>query len=219
MINRNTHLLNNNLMKIDHLIFAAPTLESGMDVIEEKLGIRPVFSGQHLGRGTHNALLALGEGVYFEVIAPDPSQDISSPLWMKTHLAKEPRLWTWAAKSDSLSKLKKTAKLHNIPFGKIESGTRTQPNGDVLSWQLSLPVEDNEGGIVPFFLNWARTTTHPSKVLPQAGQIVQLKAYHPYPVSLQAQMEKINLDLVFEKHDQMFLEATIQTLDGRIVKL
>ncbi|MEM6964168.1 MAG: VOC family protein [Bacteroidota bacterium] len=206
-------------MKIDHLIFAAPTLETGIDVIEEKLGIRPIFSGQHLGRGTHNALLALGDGVYLEVIAPDPSQDIAPPLWMKTHLATTPRLWTWAAKTNHLVRLKKIATLHNLPFGKIESGTRTQPNGEVLRWQLSLPVEENEGGIIPFFVDWAKTTTHPSKVLPQAGSIVQLKAYHPYPVSLQAQMEKLGLDLIFEKHEQMFLEVTMETLDGSYVKL
>ena len=32
---------------IDHLIFAAPSLELGMDVIEEIIGVRPVVGGQH----------------------------------------------------------------------------------------------------------------------------------------------------------------------------
>lgn len=212
--------------KIDHLIFAAPTLESGMDAIEKKLGIRPVYGGQHLGRGTHNALLALGENTYFEVIAPDPSQftdseggeHTSNSLWMNTHLATQPRMWTWAAKSNNLFELEKIARLHDIPFGKIESGTRTQPNGNILSWQLSLPVAENEHGIIPFFLNWGNTI-HPAKTLPQAGEILEFKIYHPQPTLMHSQFEKLGLEVVLEKGEQPKLEATIKRLDGRIVKL
>ena len=139
--------------KIDHLIFAAPTLESGMDAIEKILGIRPIVGGQHKGRGTHNALLTFGD-IYFEVIAPDPTQpDIPKPLWMKTDQATQPRLWTWAAVKSDLFELEKVAKQNQIPLGEIESGTRTQTNGNILKWQLTEPILENENGIMPFFLN------------------------------------------------------------------
>lgn len=207
------------LPNIDHLIFAAPTLEQGMDIIEKKLGVRPVYSGQHLGKGTHNALLALGQHIYFEVIAPDPSQEnISKPLWMKSDLAETPQLWTWAAKSEDLFSLEKIARAHQVPFGKIESGNRTQPNGNVLSWNLSFPVLENEAGIIPFFLDWGNTI-HPATTLPQAGKVLELKAYHPNPDKVKNQLEKLGVDLVLEKGERSYLEATIQTLDGREVKL
>lgn len=205
------------LPNIDHLIFAAPTLESGMDAIEKILGIRPVIGGQHKGRGTHNALLAFGD-IYFEVIAPDPTQpDVAKPLWMKTDQATHPQLWTWAAAKPDLFELEKIAHQHQIPLGKVESGTRTQTNGNILKWQLTEPILDNENGIMPFFLNWGKTI-HPSKTLPQAGEILSFKAIHPNPELIKNQLEKLGINLTVEKGNDPHLEATIRTLKGEIIQ-
>ena len=206
------------LPNIDHLIFAAPTLELGMDVIEKLLGIRPIIGGQHKGRGTHNALLAFGD-IYFEVIAPDPAQtDIPKPLWMKTDQALQPQLWTWAAGNSNLIALEKIANENQISLGKIENGTRTQPNGNILKWQLTEPILENENGIMPFFLNWGETI-HPSKTLPQAGEVLSFKAIHPNPVFIKNQLGKLVVNLIVEQGDRIHLEAIIRTLDGKIVQL
>lgn len=206
------------LPKIDHLIFAAPTLASGMDAIEKLLGIRPIIGGQHQGRGTHNALLAFGD-IYFEVLAPDPAQpDVSKPLWMKTDQATQPQLWTWAAVNSDLFNLEKIASENKIPLGKIESGTRTQPDGNILKWQLTEPILENENGIMPFFLNWGRTI-HPSKTLPQAGEVLAFKAIHPNPELIKKQLGKLGINLIVEKGNQPHLEATIRTLKGKIIQL
>lgn len=206
------------LPNIDHLIFAAPILESGMDSIEKLLGIRPVIGGQHKGRGTHNALLAFGN-VYFEVIAPDPTQpEVSKPLWMKTDQVTQSQLWTWAAANSDLFELEKIANENQISLGKIESGTRTQLNGNILKWQLTEPILENENGIMPFFLNWGETI-HPSKNLPQAGEILSFKAIHPNPELIKNQLKKLNVDLIVEKGKRPHLEATIRTLNGEIVQL
>ena len=207
------------LPNIDHLIFAAQTLKSGMDAVENVLGIRPVVGGQHKGRGTHNALLALGENIYFEVIAPDPTQpDVPKPLWMKTDQVTQPQLWTWAAANSDLFTLEKIANENQIPLGEIESGTRTQPNGDILRWQLTEPILENENGIIPFFLNWKKTI-HPSKTLPQAGEILAFKAIHPNPEKIKKQLKKLDVTLLVEKGSRPHLEATIRTLAGKIVQL
>ena len=205
------------MKKIDHIIFASPTLEAGVQFIKEKIGVEPVFGGQHLGRGTHNALLALGKTSYLEVIAPDPKQNAAASLWMKTHLATQPQLWTWAAKSDDLFALEKIAQLHAIPFGKIENGSRTQPNGNVLSWQLSLPVLENENGLLPFFLDW-KNSIHPSQTLPQAGEIIDFIAHHPEPFFVKNQFEKLGLEMEVIKSNEKYLQLSIRNIRGELVK-
>lgn len=57
---------------IDHLVYAAPDLEEGIARLERLLGVRASPGGQHLAWGTRNALIALGDEVYLEIIGPDP---------------------------------------------------------------------------------------------------------------------------------------------------
>lgn len=44
------------LSRVDHLLYATPDLNRGVEEIEKLIGVRATEGGQHPGRGTRNAL-------------------------------------------------------------------------------------------------------------------------------------------------------------------
>ena len=55
---------------LDHLILGINDLQHGIAVFNRLTGVTPRPGGEHPGRGTHNALVSLGDGRYLEIVAP-----------------------------------------------------------------------------------------------------------------------------------------------------
>jgi hypothetical protein len=204
------------LPKVDHLVLAVPSLEEGIKKVEKLTGVRPQIGGQHQGRGTWNALLALGYGSYLELIAPDPKQTPPAKgAWMGVDKIKVPTLIHWAAKVEGIHKFLKTAKEQQLHIGSLSAGSRTRINGQVISWMLTEPVSGSDGGILPFLIDW-EDSDHPAENLPQHCKLVHLEARHPEPAIISRQLEILDLQMPIDLGIRPQLIATIKTPNGLV---
>ena len=153
---------------IDHIIYTTPDLQQGIDFFEELLGERPYFGGQHLGKGSHNALLSLGRNVYLEIIAPDPNQpEPETPRSFALDNRPTPQLATWAAATSNMLATIEQARLAGYDPGELVSGGRLTDDGVQLKWQSTKRPESLLGTtppgdwLVPFIIYWG-DTPHPA---------------------------------------------------------
>jgi 4-carboxymuconolactone decarboxylase len=206
----------NLLDRVDHLVYASPDLNAGIAKIEALLGVRASAGGQHPGRGTRNALVALGPNTYLEIIGPDPEQP--NPAQARPFGIdglKAPRLVTWSAKERDLADLSRRAARAGVQLGELAAGSRKRPDGVLLSWNYTNPWTVVADGIVPFFIDWG-TTPHPAASATQGGTLVALTAEHPDPASVTTALEAVGLNLAVKKGTTPALVATINTPRGRV---
>ena len=127
-------------MPVDHLVYATPDLGLGIDRVERLLGIRATPGGQHPGAGTRNALIALGPTAYLEIVGPDLEQpEPGQPRWFRIDELDEPRLVTWAAKSDAIDRIRNEAQRLGIGLGDTVAGSRRRNDGVLLVWRYTNP--------------------------------------------------------------------------------
>jgi hypothetical protein len=204
------------LSKVDHLVYATPELNRGVEELERLLGVRATPGGQHPGLGTRNALIALGPNVYIEIIAPDPDQPApSAPRRFGIDELKQSRLVTWAAKGTDLEQLRADAVRNGIPLGEVAPGRRRRPDGVELAWRSTsygTPVAD---GIVPFFIDWGQSA-HPAQSAAKGATLVALRAEHPNAPSVQGMLQRLGLPLTVTPGARPALIAIIDSPRGRV---
>jgi len=203
-------------LHVDHLVWATPELNRGIDQIETLLGARPVFGGRHLGRGTHNALLALGMDVYLEVIAPDPEQPHPpTPRAFRLDGVTEPRLVAWAAKSDDVAATRAKAQMNGIHLGRVQDGSRQRADGVMLSWRYTDPATVVADGLIPFFIDWGQSP-NPAATAPRGARLVELRAEHPSAATVRRQLDLLGIEMTVTSGPRATLIATVDTDRGRI---
>jgi hypothetical protein len=177
------------------LVYATTDLARGIEQIDDLLGVRPTIGGRHLGRGTHNALVALGTDVYLEIIAADPDQpDPPTPRLFGLDGLKEPRLATWAAKSRDLDGVRARAAASNILLGRITDGNRRRADGVMLAWRYTDPATVVSEGLIPFFIDWGESP-NPALSAPQGARLVALRAEHPDPTTLRHRLDALEIQM------------------------
>ncbi len=204
------------LARVDHLVYATPDLELGIQAIEKLTGVRASAGGQHPGLGTRNALIALGSSTYLEIIGPDPEQPKpDGPRRFGIDELKAPRLLTWVAKGTGLAPFVDRARASGVRLGDVIAGSRKRPDGVVLSWRYTDPNVILEERLVPYFIDWG-TSPHPATTAAPGLSLSALRAEHPEPERMTRILKQLGLNLPVRRGERPSLIATIDSPKGRL---
>ena len=206
------------MQTLDHLVVAVPDLAAAMEEFSETLGAPFVVGGRHPHRGTHNALLNLGQGAYLELIAPDPTNTaVAPPRWMGVDLITQPTLTRWALKASPLAKYAMALAAYRAELAEVQGGERETPEGKCLRWQLTVPLPSPQVEVAPFLIDWSASEQHPTDSLaPAQCQVVQLRILHPEPDRVNAVLASLSTDWRAEWALEPRLQATLRCPRGEI---
>lgn len=198
------------IARVDHLVWAAPDLDAGIDAIEALLGVRATHGGSHPGLGTRNALLALGSRCYLEIVAPDPGQaDYRTPRWFGIDELDAPRLVTWAAAAAPLERWAGRDLGEGRRLGAVKAGRRRTADGTALAWRFTDPFTVIADGVVPFLIDWG-DSPHPAAGAPAGARLADLRIEHPAPASVRRTLDALGLDVAVAEGTP----AVVAVIDG-----
>ena len=162
------------MSEIDHFMYAVPSLEEGIAWAEQTFDVAPVYGGAHVGLGTRNALLSLGD-TYLEIIAPDPEQSLVGNFGGQLAQLSGGGLVTWAARG-ALDEVAKALDAEGIAYRGPNRTERLAPDGTQLVWSLLFPGKHGFGPRMPFFIDWLECA-HPCTTNPLGGSFGGLDVF------------------------------------------
>jgi hypothetical protein len=207
---------------LDHMLLGVDDLDHGIEWMQERSGVRAIFGGVHPGRGTRNALLSLGpppqraSGTpgprrYLEIIAPDPQQaSATSGNGMANGLRAfhEPRLIGWAAHTDDLAGQVQKAAAAGIAIEGPRDGSRVRPDGKTLRWK-AFSLKKDFDGVLPFFIEWDRSSIHPSQDAPSGCTLQHFFIESPAMEDVRSVADKLGLGVEVKPAQTPVLRARI----------
>jgi hypothetical protein len=205
------------LTRIDHLIYATPDLDRTVADLEERTGVRAGAGGSHPGRGTRNALLALGPRCYLEILGPDPAQPPPErPRTRGIDELQAAKLVGWAASASDLDRLSQRALAQGLELGAARPGSRRKPDGELLQWRFTDPNKILLDGLVPFLIDWG-SAAHPARTAAAGCELLELRAEHPDPKAVLLALAALDLRLPVTRASVPALVARIKSPRGTII--
>ena len=198
-------------LMLDHLAISCRTLDTGVAWVEERLGVTMQPGGSHALFGTHNRLLGLADGIYLEVIAPDPAAPAPDrPRWFGLDaVGHTPHLANWICRSDDLRA--------DHAAAPPEVGEVVAVSRGALHWQITVPPDGSlpMGGGYPTLIAWADPLDHPAFRLPASGcRLTRLTVHHPDAATLARSVKLADRRVQFAPADAPRFEAVFDTPAG-----
>jgi hypothetical protein len=202
--------------KLDHILWGAPDLEAGERLFTVLSGVKPARGGVHAGFGTRNSLLSLGEGLYFEIIAPDPAQDLAGTRGERIAAQPRPGLTAFSVRSDDLPAMRRAAEAAGIPIRGPVSMGRTRADGVRLDWSILYFGDGAFGDSVPFAIDWGNSP-HPSGSTPHGLRLLDFVALHPDRERLEAIYGALGVPVRVERALTAGFLAELDTPRGKLL--
>jgi hypothetical protein len=198
------------LRDLDHIVWAASDLASGIAHFEALSGVRATPGGRHSSGGTENALVSLGGTAYLEIVAPVAGTDETGPWLAFCRASRTPRILTYAMRSAvPLAGLAAREKADGrSPHGPYDL-SRHRPDGSLLAWKL-LDVDTAPFGYaVPFFIDWL-DSPHPSLSAAGGISLARFEIGYPQPEALKARLGALGVSVPVVQAQAFRFEAALR---------
>jgi len=201
----------------DHIIYAVPDLAAAAAEIEAAWGVAPVFGGVHPGRGTANYLLSLGGGAYLEILGPNPDGDDGQAAPVELKALDGPVLLTFALRTPDADKTAAALDAAGIAADGPTPGERATPDGGVLRWRSLVVADHGYCEYMPFLIEWAAASAHPSSTSPQGVSLEALEIAFPDAAGLNRHYSALGASVTAKGASTPLMRVTLKTSNGDIV--
>jgi hypothetical protein len=143
-------------LEIDHVVIGVADLDAAAAELAHRHGITALPGGTHPLWGTANRIVPLGAS-YLELVAvvdDDVAAGSAFGSWVRD-MASRRAGWGFAVRTHDMAATAARLGLDPVP------GTRTRPDGVVLTWQLAGVPADVDSRTQPFFISWGEATPLP----------------------------------------------------------
>lgn len=201
-------------LQIDHVIVGTADLDRGIDQFQQLTGVRPALGGDHPGRGTRNALAALGDGRYLEILAPQSEASASGDV---DDLRKLRTLTPigWAVSTSDPEATVRFIKQAGYAVSDPKPGSRVKPDGTKLEW-VTFGLTSSELSEAPFFISWNPKSAHPSTDSPSGCRLAGVTLMMTNHEQARRLLELLALGVEMKRGGSTRLEITLRCPKGPV---
>ncbi len=203
--------------QFDHVMVGIADLDSGVAILEEMTGLTAAYGGIHPGRDTRNSLLSLGNGTYFELIAPQAGlETITDPIAQATLAFRTPTPMHWAVSTTDIEATQSMVEAAGWSTTAVDSRSRETPDGGLLSWRMFFISDADEAASIPFFIEWGADSAHPSQTSPAGCELADFSISTPNAERISPLIETLDLGLEVQDSEQDMLELVLSCAGGEV---
>ena len=202
--------------RLDHILYAGADRDEMIERFEALTGVRADIGGVHPGLGSRNALMSLGPDCYFELIAPDPAQDIPGSMGDGFKAFRTPRVFAYMIRASDLEHIQTELKAEGIGSD-LFAASRQTPAGRTLRWRLLMPHSNPYGNCLPKFIDWLDTRPLPGQTTVSGCSLIDFQVGHPEADRLAALIKRIDVEIELNRADRPCLRARLMTPRGPLI--